>query len=173
MQSSDIVNLLKEKFSKEILCTVYFRGDCTIIIKRDKAKEILKFLKETPSLDFDYLIDVTGVDYMGARQPRFNVVYHLMSIKNANRIRVKVEVPEEDCWVETVSDLWATANWHERECFDMFGIEFKGHPDLRRILMPEDWEGYPLRKDYPVGSDLGDKEWKPFKDILEQTKERA
>lgn len=171
MECKEIVNILKDKFPGEILWVTSFRGDCSITIKRDKSKEILKFLKNDESLDFDYLIDVTAVDYKDVRQPRFNVVYHLMSVKFRHRIRIKVEVPEEDCWIETVSDLWATANWHERECFDMFGIEFRGHPDLRRILLPEDWEGHPLRKDYPVQSDLGEKEWKPFKEILESAKE--
>jgi len=171
MECKEIINTIKDNFPEQILWITLFRGDCSITIKRDKAKQILKFLKENETLKFDYLIDVTAVDYKDIRQPRFNVVYHLMSVKHRHRIRIKVEVPEEDCWVETVSDLWATANWHERECFDMFGIQFKGHPDLRRILLPEDWEGYPLRKDYPVQSDLGEKEWKPFKEIIESVKE--
>ena len=171
MECKEIINTIKDNFPEQILWITLFRGDCSITIKRDKAKQILKFLKENETLNFDYLIDVTAVDYKDIRQPRFNVVYHLMSVKHRHRIRIKVEVPEEDCWIETVSDLWATANWHERECFDMFGIQFKGHPDLRRILLPEDWEGYPLRKDYPVQSDLGEKEWKPFKEIIESVKE--
>lgn len=171
MQNSEIVDLLKQNFPKEILWVSIFRNDLTITIKRERVREILRFLKENPALDFDYLIDLTAVDYKGSREPRFHVVYHLMSIKQTHRIRIKVEVPEEDCSIDSVSDLWATANWHERECFDMFGIVFKGHPDLRRILMPEDWEGYPLRKDYPVGSDLGEKEWKTFKEILDKAKE--
>lgn len=167
MECKEIVNILREKFPQQILLVSFFRGDCSITIKRDKAKEILRFLKNDENLNFDYLIDITAVDYKDLRLPRFSVVYHLMSIKFRHRIRIHVGVSEEDSWVETVSDLWATANWHERECFDMFGIDFKGHPDLRRILLPEDWEGYPLRKDYPLQSDLGEKEWKPFKEILE------
>jgi NADH-quinone oxidoreductase subunit C len=82
-------------------------------------------------------------------------------------IRIRAEVPEDECSVDSIVDIWAGANWHERECFDMYGIEFKGHPDLRRILMPEDWEGYPLRKDYPLKSDLGEMEWKGYKEVLE------
>ncbi len=171
MECKEIINTLKDNFPEQILWITLFRSDCSITIKRDKAKEILKFLKENEDLNFDYLIDLTAVDYKDIKQPRFNVVYHLMSVKHGHRIRIKVEVPEEDCWVETVSDLWATANWHERECFDMFGIQFNGHPDLRRILLPEDWEGYPLRKDYPVQSELGEKEWKPFKEIIESVGE--
>ncbi len=138
--------------------------------KKKKIKEILSYLKNAPGLEFDYLVDLSAVDYLGFRECRFDVVYHLMSIKYRHRIRVKALVPEQQCFIDSVTDLWATANWFERECFDMFGIEFKGHPDLRRILMPEDWNGFPLRKDYPVRSNLGDKEWETYKELKESAK---
>jgi NADH-quinone oxidoreductase subunit C len=88
-------------------------------------------------------------------------------MRHRHMIRIKAEVPEDDCKIDTVTDLWKGANWHERECFDLFGIVFTGHPDLRRILLPEDWEGHPLRKDYPLKSDLGELEWKGFKEVLD------
>jgi NADH-quinone oxidoreductase subunit C len=105
-------------------------------------------LRDTPSLAFDFLADVIGVDYL-PREPRYEVVYQLVSIANRFRLRLKVRVPDAGS-VATVHRIWPAANWHERELWDMFGIFVDEHPDLRRILMPEDWEGHPLRKDYPV-----------------------
>ncbi len=105
-------------------------------------------LRDTPSLRFDFLADVIGVDFL-PRAPRYEVVYHLVSIANRLRLRLKVRVPDGGS-VPSVQSVWPAANWHEREVWDMFGIFIDVHPDLRRILMPEDWEGHPLRKDYPV-----------------------
>ncbi|MEJ5227883.1 NADH-quinone oxidoreductase subunit C [Thermodesulfovibrio sp.] len=167
MNPTEIVKRLKDSFPEEILWYRCFRNECDITVKREKNREILLYLKNTPSLEFDYLIDLTAVDYLGFREPRFDVVYHLMSIKHRHRIRIKAEVPEQGCCIPSVADIWKTADWFERECFDMFGIIFKGHPDLRRILLPEDWNGFPLRKDYPVHSDLGDKEWKTYRELKE------
>ncbi|MEN2986466.1 MAG: NADH-quinone oxidoreductase subunit C [Thermodesulfovibrionaceae bacterium] len=166
----EIVKKIREKYSEEVLWFVCFRDECTVTVKKEKIRDILKYLKDTPSLEFDYLVDLTAVDYLGFREPRFDVVYYLMSIKHKHRIRIKAQVSEQECFIDTVSDIWATANWFERECFDMFGIKFKGHPDLRRILMPEDWIGYPLRKDYPVYSNLGEKEWETYKELKESAK---
>lgn len=119
-----------------------------IDVPPDRLVETCRALRDAPSLGFDFLADVIGVDYL-PRQPRFEVVYHLVSIPNLRRLRLKVRVPEGGT-VPTVQDVWPAANWHEREVWDMFGIVFEGHPDLRRLLMPEDWEGHPQRKDYPV-----------------------
>jgi NADH-quinone oxidoreductase subunit C len=105
-------------------------------------------LRDTPALAFDFLADVIGVDYL-PREPRYDVVYHLASLQHRTRLRVKVRVPDGGS-VPTVHRVWPAANWHEREVWDMFGIFIEDHPDLRRILMPEDWEGHPQRKDYPV-----------------------
>src|SRR5207248_4851712 len=99
-------------------------------------------------LGYNYLSDLTAVDWLD-RRPRFDVVYHLLSLTDFVRFRLKLQTDEGEA-VPTVTPLWGAANWAEREVWDLFGIEFAGHPDLRRILMPEDWEGYPLRKDYPV-----------------------
>ncbi len=167
MRPIDIGELLRENFPAEVRYINEFRGQVSVTVKKDRIKEIMTFLKETPELEFDFLEDLCGVDYLGKRDERFGVVYHLFSMKHRHFIRIKALVPEEDCNIDTVTDIWKGANWHERECYDLFGIIFNGHPDLRRILLPEDWEGYPLRKDYPLKSDLGDMEWKGFKEVLE------
>ncbi len=171
MKPIEIVEKVKEKLPNEVLWFRCFREECDITVKKENIREILFYLKNTPALEFDYLVDLTAVDYLGFREPRFDVVYILMSIRHRHRIRVNAQVPEQGCCINSVSDLWATANWFEREVFDMFGIEFIGHPDLRRILLPEDWNGFPLRKDYPVGSELGDKEWETFKELKNMAKE--
>ncbi|MGH9350330.1 MAG: NADH-quinone oxidoreductase subunit C [Vicinamibacterales bacterium] len=119
-----------------------------IFVPADRLVATCRALCETPSLGFDFLADVIGVDYL-PRQPRYEVVYHLVSIPNRLRIRVIVRVPDGGS-VPTVHRIWPAANWHEREVWDMFGIFVEDHPDLRRLLMPDDWEGHPLRKDYPV-----------------------
>jgi NADH-quinone oxidoreductase subunit C len=125
------------------------RGEAVIVVERDAAGPVFRALHDHPETRFDQLSDLTAVDYLG-RTPRFEVIYQLYSIALNHRLRVKVPVPEDDAAVPTVSDLWKSANWAEREAFDMFGIRFTGHPDLRRILMYPEFRGHPLRKDYPV-----------------------
>ena len=128
-----------------------FRGQWSIRIPKAQLLELMKFLKEDKELAFDYLTDVTGVDYLKMeREPRFDVVYHLYSFKNNVRLRVKSGVDERDMAVPSMTGLWKAANWLEREAFEMFGFQFTGHPDLRRILLPDIFDGYPLRKDYPL-----------------------
>jgi NADH-quinone oxidoreductase subunit C len=122
-------------------------GELTIEIAPEKIVEACRFLKE--NLKYERLSTVTAVDRYPA-EPRFEVVYHLQSIARNERLRLKCRLPGENPKLDSVTGVWRAANWHEREAFDLFGIEFQGHPDLRRILMPDDWEGYPLRKDYPV-----------------------
>jgi NADH-quinone oxidoreductase subunit C len=138
---------LKERFAAEIVDIKEFRGEVTVTVKKDKIVEICSFLKM--SLAYNMLTDVTAVDYLG-QEPRFMVVYNLYSIPNKDRLRVKAQVSEDDCFIDTVSNVWSTAEWLEREVYDLFGITFNNHPDLRRILMTEDWVGHPLRKDYPL-----------------------
>src|SRR5438552_18779094 len=123
----------------------------TIYVPAASLVETCRALRDTPSLRFNVLIEVTAADYL-PREPRFEVVYHVMSIPNRLRLRVKVRVAsnEVDCVLPTVQSIWPAAGWPEREVWDMFGIIFAGHDDLRRLLMPEDWEGHPARKDYPV-----------------------
>jgi NADH-quinone oxidoreductase subunit C len=163
-----IAEKLREKFPEEVISIDEFRGQVSVVIKKDRILDIARYLYDEPELDFDYLRDLCGVDYLGKKEPRFEVVYHLYSIKHRHMIRLKAQVPENDCTIHSVMPVWIGANWHERECFDMFGIVFKGHPDLRRILMPEDWEGHPLRKDYPVKGPPPEKEWEGFKEVLEK-----
>ena len=112
-------------------------------------REVAKYCRD--ELSFDYLLDISSVDNSG-EEPRFEVVYELYSLTLAVHLRLKLTVSEAVSAVDTVSDIWPTANWHEREVYDMFSITFTNHPDLTRILMPEDWEGHPLRKDYDVGA---------------------
>jgi NADH-quinone oxidoreductase subunit C len=125
----------------------------TLYVPADRLVETCRVLRDDPSLRFNVLIEITAADYL-PREPRFEVVYHLLSIPNRLRLRLKVRVATAaDALagvVPTVQTLWPAAGWPEREVYDMFGIVFAGHPDLRRILMPEDWEGHPARKDYPV-----------------------
>ena len=124
-------------------------ADCpTIYVPASRLVPTCRALHDTASLGFDFLADVIGVDYL-PRDPRYEVVYHLISLPNRIRLRLKVRVPDGGS-VPTVQRIWPAANWHEREVWDMFGIFIDDHPDLRRILMPEDWEGHPQRKDYPV-----------------------
>ncbi len=142
------VQMLKERFPDSVLDSYSFRGENTVIVKKDDIVDICKFLKDNPGLSFDFLSDLCGVDYMG-REPRFEVVYHLFSISRHHRIRLKAMVGENET-IPSVVSVWGTADWLEREAYDMYGIVFDGHPNLTRILMPDDWDGYPLRKDYPL-----------------------
>jgi len=134
------------------------RGDDTVLVERPRLLEVLQTLRDDPALSFNFLTDLTAVDYIG-RNPRFEVVYHLSSVdveprgnepaRLLRRLRVKVGVPEVPCEVASAAGLWEAANWMEREAYDMYGIQFQGHPDLRRILLYEEFKGHPLRKDYP------------------------
>src|ERR1022692_765428 len=125
------------------------REEMTIYIDRDHIREACVVLKEDPACPFNFLSDVTCVDWYPA-EPRFEVVYHLLSIPEKERVRLKVRLDSASPAVESLTSVWPGANYFEREVFDLFGVRFTGHPYLRRILMPEDWEGHPLRKDYPV-----------------------
>jgi len=138
---------ISEKFSAAITGENEFRGEKTLTLRAESLRDVCAFAKA--SLGFDYLIDISSVDHFGA-EPRFEVVYELYSMADGVHLRLKIPVSEDSCEAPTVTDIWPTANWHEREVFDMMGIRFKDHPDLRRILM---WEGYPfhpLRKDFPL-----------------------
>lgn len=142
---------LREQFGEIILETKVWRNETTVVLAPQDLPRVCRFLRDDPDLAFDFLSDVTGVDRLGWPEalPRFEVVYHLYSLQHQRRLRLKVRVNEGQA-VPSVTGIWETANWHEREVYDLFGVPFEGHPDLRRILMPDDWEGHPLRKDYPA-----------------------
>jgi NADH-quinone oxidoreductase subunit C len=125
-------------------------GELTIIVARERIVEACTYLKTTPGLEFNFLADLSGVDRGPEEEPRFEVNYHLFSTTKYHRLRLKVLLNDEDTHVPSVTGIWRTANWHERETFDMFGVIFDGHPDLRRILLPDDWKGHALRKDFPL-----------------------
>ena len=133
-------------------------GDATLLVDAERIVEVLQTLRDHEELRFSFLIDLTAVDYLG-REPRFEMVYHLASIETEprgtepsrlrRRLRVKAAVAEQPCEIDSVVEVWLAANWMEREVYDLYGIRFKNHPDLRRILLYEEFEGHPLRKDYP------------------------
>ncbi len=164
----EIADLIKERYPDQIVEIVTCRGQAAVILQKDKILEICRWLHDDPALQFNHLADLCGVDYLGKKDVRFEVVYNLYSIPNKKRIRLRAEVPEDDCQIDSVTPIWIGANWHERECFDLLGIRFKGHPDMRRILLPEDWEGHPLRKDYPL--DGGGKNWRGYDEVVEKAK---
>jgi NADH-quinone oxidoreductase subunit C len=143
-----VLDKLNERFGEAVLETHSRCGDDTALVDRDKVLELLLFLRDDPELRFDLSSTVTAVDRYG-REPRFEVVYHLYSTVKKHRVRIKCAVPEEDPTIDSSVSVWAGNNWHEREVYDLFGIQFKGHPDLRRMFMQKTFEGHALRKDYP------------------------
>lgn len=126
-----------------------FRGELTIWIRPHSLRRICEFLRDAPGATFKFLADLTAVDNY-PNEPRFEVVYHLLSLDSAQRLRLKARLPGHDPVVDSMLPVWPAANAYEREVFDLMGIRFEGHPYLRRLLLPEDWEGHPLRKDYPT-----------------------
>ena len=126
-----------------------FRGELTIVLLAEHLRRTSEYLQAEPGLQFDLLSDISAVDRFPI-EPRFEVNYHLVSIPLRQTLRLRVWISGQDPVLATLIPVWPTANWHEREIYDLFGIRFEGHPDLHRILMPDDWEGHPLRKDYPV-----------------------
>ena len=150
-ETGKLTALLKQKFPNAVLSFHTHRSDETVVIKRDSLEKISLFLRDDSRCAFEIMLDITAVDRLEMNmKPRFEVVYHFKSLTHASLIRIKVLLEEDDCTISSISHLWKSADWYERECFDMFGIIFKGHPDLKRILMYEGFEGHPLRKDYPI-----------------------
>jgi len=177
-------DLVTAQFPQWVIATHAYRGDHTVLLRREGVKAVCQWLRDDPAMAFDFLMDLAGVDYLSfgkfaESQPtlktpsplpyfmkpklvaetwqrgvdaafRFEVVYHLYSLTHNHRLRLKVPLTAEDPTVDSVSEVWQSANWFEREVWDMFGIRFTGHPNLKRILMYEPFEGHPLRKDYPV-----------------------
>lgn len=132
-----------------VLSAKFDRNELTIYLERGAIREACAILKDSPETQVNFFSDLTCVDLYPS-EPRFEVVYHLLSMKRKERVRLKIQLPGSDPSLESITSVWPAANFFEREVFDLFGVRFQGHPYLRRILMPEDWEGHPLRKDYPV-----------------------
>ena len=182
MNTSSLIKLVKERFPEAVSASHTYRGDETVVLRREFLLEMARFLKEDAAFKMNFLMDLTAVDYSTfgkspapaffassgvAVKPssqipdedpwpgppgesRFVVVYHFFSLEYKHRLRLVVPVQEAEAELDSITSLWAGANWLEREVWDMFGIRFQGHPDLKRILMYEEFEGHPLRKDYPV-----------------------
>ena len=159
---------VREVLGADVLDSHAQAGDETIVVSRERWLDVHRTLRDQAAFAFDFLMDLTCVDYLG-EEVRFEVVTHLYGSKHQHRLRVKARVPESDPTIASLTPLWRSANWTEREAFDMFGVRFKDHPDLRRILMYEEFVGHPLRKDYPFDKrqpliperDPIDQGWKP------------
>ena len=148
--SAEEISALRAQFPDAFVDMRERLGEATVWIEPRAIVDVCRFLRDEPRLRFNLLSDLCGVDLGIDQEPRFEVNYHLYSIPNNMRLRLKVSLPGDEPTVDSVTSVWKTANWHERETYDMFGIVFEGHPDLRRILMPEEFQWHPLRKDYPV-----------------------
>jgi NADH-quinone oxidoreductase subunit C len=149
LEKDSFIRKLKDWDAQAVVEVLEFRGETTIVVARENLQRTAEFLVNDPGMRFAFLSDITAVDKFPI-EPRFELNYHLLSLERRARLRLKVRLAGQDPVVPSMVPVWPAANWHEREAFDLMGIRFEGHPDLTRILMPDDWEGYPLRKDYPV-----------------------
>jgi NADH-quinone oxidoreductase subunit C len=150
------LRIVAETFPGQVVKSRQFRDEKTIWVKREKIVEIAKLLRDSAETQFNFLSDLTAVDLLNmhaASDERFEIVYNLYSMSTFKRLRLKAIVPESDATIDTVEAVWPAANWLEREVYDLFGVIFNNHSDLRRIQMPDDWIGHPLRKDYPMGGE--------------------
>ena len=151
MQASQLSEAVKAKFPNLILEAFVNRGDAWLVVKKEGIKNLCASLKKDPEFQFNVLMDLACADYLFWEEKafRFEVVYNLFSLEKNHRLFVKIPISEADPSMDSVTSLWPAANWYEREVWDLFGIQFKGHPNLKRLLMYEGFEGHPLRKDYP------------------------
>jgi NADH-quinone oxidoreductase subunit C len=152
MDNSGLLETLRDRLPQAALAADEFRGDLRVTVRREDLLAVAGLLRDDPALGFNYLENLCGVDYLG-REPRFEVVLNLLALPSGRRICLKVGAPEDDPRVPSLTGLWPTANYHEREAYDLLGIVFDGHPALSRIFMPDDWVGHPLRKDHPLGDE--------------------
>ena len=153
---------VQARFPQGVVSVYEWRGDIAVTVTCDQVHDVCRYLRDDTSMDFDYMVHVSSVDWPDEEE-RFEVVWEVYSIRHRHRIRIKTRVPEDDCYVDSMTDVWRGAEFMEREVFDMMGIRFKNHPDLRRILMPDEYnEGWPLRKDFP----LQGKGWRDTFDFL-------
>jgi len=147
---SQLVAAFQREHPNWVVEVVEALGETTLIVPREHIASVCGFLKKWSETRFDFLADLCGADRGTEEEPRFEVNYHLFSTTKYHRWRLKVLLNEDNVHVDSVTSIWRTANWHERETYDLFGVIFDGHPDLRRILLPEDWQGHALRKDFPL-----------------------
>ncbi len=156
MDEASGLEIIKGMLGTKLLEAGRPHGDDVVVLEREGLRESFRRLRDEPVLNFDFLSDITAVDYWQKKDPRFELVYQLVSLRGRRRLRVRVPVSEEDAQVESLTPLWRGANFLEREIWDLFGIRFLGHPNLKRILLYEEFRGHPLRKDYPVNA------WQPL-----------
>ena len=149
LENAEVLQRIQARFGGAIIAIDEFRGTLALRLRPDALVEVAHFLRDDPALQYIHLANLCGVDYLG-REPRFEVVYHFTSLEHSHRIALKVDAEEDDPHVPSLATLFPTATFQEREAYDMFGITFDGHPDLQRILMPEDWDGFPQRKTEPL-----------------------
>ena len=149
-ETSIELSLIQQRLGDKVLEITRPQDDDVILLDRANLRESFRMLRDEPELDYDFLSDITAVDYWKKKEPRFEVVYQVVSRARRLRLRVRVPVPENDAAVESLTPLWRGANFLEREVWDLFGIRFVDHPDLRRVLLYDEFQGHPLRKDYPV-----------------------
>jgi NADH-quinone oxidoreductase subunit C len=149
-EASPQLDYIQEKLGAKVLSAAQAQGDDVVMLDRSGLRESFRTLREDANLSFDFLSDITAVDYWKHKEPRFEVVYQLVSRMHRRRLRIRVPVPENDTNVDSLTPLWRGANFLEREVWDLYGIRFSDHPDLRRILLYDEFQGHPLRKDYPV-----------------------
>src|SRR2546423_3086876 len=145
-----LIEALRQEHGAWVSDVIQAFGEITVIVPREQIVAVCAFLKTAPGLEFNLLADLCGADRGPEEEPRFEVNYHLFSTTKYHRLRLKGLLNDEEPHVQTVTGVWRTANWHERETFDLVGVIFDGHPDLRRILLPYDWQGHALRKDFPL-----------------------
>lgn len=170
MEQFAIVESLKMHFSEEVLDSVSHQGQVGVVVRPERIVEVLSWLRDSEAMRMNHLRALCGVDNARRQVPfagRFEVVYQLYSTALRHEIRIRVPLPKDKPQIDSVVSLWPGANWLERETYDMFGICFNGHPNLNRVLLPEDWEGHPLQKDYPL---KGKKEWQGMVELVEKTK---
>ncbi|NLX18017.1 MAG: NADH-quinone oxidoreductase subunit C [Desulfobulbus sp.] len=171
MEPMEIAERLRSEFPEEVLQSYTHQGQTAVLVRPERIVAMLRWLRDTDDLRMNHLRSLCGVDNSRRKDPgltRFEVVYNLYSIPHRHEIRLRAEVGAEDPVIDSVVELWSAADWMERETFDLMGIEFANHPDLRRVLLPDDWQGHPLRKEYPL---KGEVEWAGMTELLEKVKE--
>jgi NADH-quinone oxidoreductase subunit C len=154
-ETSAQLDAITDKLGAKVIGVSQPQGDDVVLLEAAGLRDSIRALKDDPRLNFDFLSDITAVDYWKKKEPRFELVYHLVSLPRKARLRIRVPVTESDAAVDSLTPLWPGANFLEREVWDLFGIRFNGHPDLRRVLLYDEFQGHPLRKDYPVN------QWQP------------